>query len=78
MALTTKRKTAIFTQDSFSIYCILEGELQPPEHDLFSSHAAHFPFFDLLICLTSAQPAYPKIAAPITIFAIICSTSFSN
>jgi hypothetical protein len=62
----------------FSIYCIFGGRPHWLEHELFKSHAAHFPFFDLLINFTKAQLAYPKIATPITILAIICPTSFSN
>jgi hypothetical protein len=45
-------------------------------HEDLTLQAAHFPSFDLLMWRTNAQPAYPKIVAPIKIFMIISPTSF--
>jgi len=55
-------------------YTFRGGMLHWLEQEFFKSQAAHFPFLDLLINFTNAQAAYPKIATPIIILAIIRST----
>lgn len=46
------------------------------EQEGFELQAAHLPSFDFRTWRMRAQPAYPKIAAPIIRFAIIFSSSF--
>jgi hypothetical protein len=59
-----------------SFYTFFWLALQLLEQELWMEQAAHFPSFDFLMNRQKAQPAYPNIAPPIKIFAIMIPSSF--